>query len=348
MAGCWWIRPCDAEAEGAIQLYNSDGSIAEMSGNGTRCAAAFLIRHGLAAGVVRVRTGAGIKTLRLLKRGGLAFEFEMNMGRPEITAEHFQLALCRRGRAMSPCSGSAIRNAPSRWSISISTGAPWARRSNAIRTFPNRTNVSFVKPVDEHTIDVRFWERGAGETMSSGTGSTGAAAMAVARGMVQSPVRVLTPAGPHRPALRRRHLPDRSGRNRRRRRVLLGVAGGSVLGSLCAAASKRLGGFASRITTGTHWKARATVFVLVFSLFRAFPNYNFLRAPGVADTWEHAAVKAANPAADMARLFPDTVARSEAHLPAHGSADRPRFPPRYGRATGASLLSAECCCFSAC
>ena len=61
MAGCWSIPPCDADAEGTIQLYNSDGSIAEMSGNGTRCAAAFLIRHGHAAGVVRVRTGAGIK-----------------------------------------------------------------------------------------------------------------------------------------------------------------------------------------------------------------------------------------------------------------------------------------------
>jgi diaminopimelate epimerase len=62
--------------------------------------------------------------------------------------------------------------------------------------FPNRTNVSFLKSVDAHTIDVRFYERGAGETMSSGTGSTGAAAAAVARGMAQSPVQVLTPAGP--------------------------------------------------------------------------------------------------------------------------------------------------------
>jgi diaminopimelate epimerase len=62
--------------------------------------------------------------------------------------------------------------------------------------FPNRTNVSFVRPVDAHTIDVRFYERGAGETMSSGTGSTGAAVAAAARGVVQSPVRVLTPAGP--------------------------------------------------------------------------------------------------------------------------------------------------------
>ncbi len=50
--------------------------------------------------------------------------------------------------------------------------------------------------LDRHTLDVRFFERGAGETMSSGTGSTGAAAAALARGWVDSPVCVLTPAGP--------------------------------------------------------------------------------------------------------------------------------------------------------
>jgi diaminopimelate epimerase len=61
--------------------------------------------------------------------------------------------------------------------------------------FPNRTNVSFFRRVDEHTIEVRFWERGAGETNSSGTGSTGAAAAAVARGMVTWPVTVMTLAG---------------------------------------------------------------------------------------------------------------------------------------------------------
>ena len=62
--------------------------------------------------------------------------------------------------------------------------------------FPNRTNVSFVRVVNEHTLDVRFFERGAGETMSSGTGSTGAAAAAVARGVAAYPITVLTPAGP--------------------------------------------------------------------------------------------------------------------------------------------------------
>ena len=187
--------PCDADAEGTIQLYNSDGSSAEMSGNGTRCAAAFLIRHGHAAGVVRVRTGAGVKTLRLLKRRALEFEFEMNMGRPELTAASFPLELPWGPRDVTllwvgnPQCAVPVEHFDFDWRA---LGAEIERHPH----FPNRTNVSFVKVVDEHTIDVRFWERGAGETMSSGTGSTGAAAMAVARGWVESPVAVLTPAGP--------------------------------------------------------------------------------------------------------------------------------------------------------
>lgn len=61
--------------------------------------------------------------------------------------------------------------------------------------FPNRTNVSFIQVLDQHTIDVRFFERGAGETMSSGTGSTGAAVTAIELGLALSPVTVMTPAG---------------------------------------------------------------------------------------------------------------------------------------------------------
>jgi diaminopimelate epimerase len=62
--------------------------------------------------------------------------------------------------------------------------------------FPNRTNVSFVKVLDRHTIDVRFFERGAGFTMSSGTGSTGAFFASVARGLIDGPATVQTLAGP--------------------------------------------------------------------------------------------------------------------------------------------------------
>jgi diaminopimelate epimerase len=187
--------PTDADAEGTIELFNSDGSTAEISGNGTRCAAAFLIRHGHGAGVVRVRTGAGIKTLRLLRRRELVFEFEMNMGRPEITAERFPLELSYGPRDVTllwvgnPQCAMPVEHLDFDWRA---LGAEIEKHPH----FPRRTNVSFVKRIDEHTIDVRFWERGAGETMSSGTGSTGAAAMAMARGLVESPVRVLTAAGP--------------------------------------------------------------------------------------------------------------------------------------------------------
>ena len=185
------------EADAAITLYNSDGSIPELSGNGTRCAAAFLIEHGHAGETIRIRTGAGVKTLRLLKREGLEFEFEMDMGRPEIVAGRFSLPLSTGARDVTL----------------LSTGNPqcavpvadfdldWRAMGAEIERhpyFPNRTNVSFVKPVDEHAIEVRIWERGAGETMSSGTGSTGAAAMAVERGIAKSPVEVRTPAGPIR------------------------------------------------------------------------------------------------------------------------------------------------------
>jgi diaminopimelate epimerase len=193
-----WILvtpPVDDAADGSIELYNSDGSTAEISGNGTRCAAAVLIHHGFAVNVVRVATGAGVKTLRLLRHSGLVYEFEMNMGRPEITAERFDLPLA-----------DGVRDVTLLWVGNPQCAVPvtdfdfdWRRMGAEIERhphFPNRTNVSFVKAVDEHTIDVRFYERGAGETMSSGTGSTGAAVAAVLRGMAKSPVRVLTPAGP--------------------------------------------------------------------------------------------------------------------------------------------------------
>jgi diaminopimelate epimerase len=185
----------DAEAEGSIELYNSDGSAPELSGNGTRCAAAFLIEKGQAPGRVRIRTGAGIKTLRLLHRSGLAFEFEMNMGTPRIVAGRFALPLSTGARDVT-----LIDVGNPQCAVPVdSFDFDWRSMGAEIEShphFPNRTNVSFIRHVDAHTIDVRFYERGAGETNSSGTGSTGAAAAAVIRGMAQSPVRVLTPAGP--------------------------------------------------------------------------------------------------------------------------------------------------------
>ncbi len=180
------ISPAD-DADAAIELWNSDGSTSAISGNGTRCAAA-LIMHG---SDVRIRTGAGVKRLRLLNRTGPVHSIEMNMGRPIIETLHARVegldaTILDVG---NPQCVIFVDDFPAGWHA---IGASIERDPR----FPNRTNVSFVRVLDRHTIDVRFFERGAGETMSSGTGSTGAAAAAMARGLVENPVEVRTPAGP--------------------------------------------------------------------------------------------------------------------------------------------------------
>ncbi|MDQ6698966.1 MAG: diaminopimelate epimerase [Acidobacteriota bacterium] len=179
----------------SIRIFNSDGSEPEISGNGTRCAAAFLIQHGAATGDMIIRTGAGEKHLRLLDRKGMLFSFEMNMGIPHIQAETFLLRLSTGVLDVTlvdvgnPQCAVPVNDFEFDWR---SAGAEIEGHGH----FPKRTNVSFFRIVDDHTMEVRFFERGAGETMSSGTGSTGAAAAAICRSLVKSPVRVLTPAGP--------------------------------------------------------------------------------------------------------------------------------------------------------
>jgi len=189
-----WIL-IDSGTEGAhaaIELWNSDGSRSEISGNGTRCAAALVVETGKANSEIRIATGAGIKTLRLLDRQGHLYSFEMNMGRAAI--EELQANLvpdheCVILNVGNPQCAVFVDNFDFDWRT---LGAELERHPR----FPNRTNASFIRVVDEHTLDVRFFERGAGETMSSGTGSTGAVAAALARGLVRTPVTVLTPAGP--------------------------------------------------------------------------------------------------------------------------------------------------------
>jgi len=180
------------DAHVSMELWNSDGSRSEISGNGTRCAAAVLVDAGHASGEVRIATGAGVKSLRLLERHGREFAFEMNMGPAIIEDLHANLAPGRE------CVVLNVGN-PQCAVFSADFDFDWRTLGSALERhprFPDRTNVSFVRVVDQHTLDVRFFERGAGETMSSGTGSTGAAAAAIARGFVTSPVQVLTPAGP--------------------------------------------------------------------------------------------------------------------------------------------------------
>jgi diaminopimelate epimerase len=181
----------------SIRLFNSDGSEPEISGNGTRCAAAVLIHSGrITTDDLVISTGAGPKHLRLLERHGRRFLFEMDMGLPKFDPVEIRYSLpLKRGaqevtvlNVGNPQCVVFVDAFPSDWET---LGAEIEGHAH----FPKRTNVSFVRLIDERTIDVRFYERGAGVTLSSGTGSTGAAVAAILRKVAASPVTVRTPAG---------------------------------------------------------------------------------------------------------------------------------------------------------
>ncbi len=178
--------------DSSIRLFNADGSEAEISGNGTRCAAALLIHAGRASDEVTILTGAGPKHLRLLERQDRRFVFEMNMGQPSFGQLRFSLPLRDGPREVTildvgnPQCAVFVDQFPDNWET---LGA----EIEAHPHFPKRTNVSFVRSIDAHTIEARFYERGAGVTLSSGTGSTGAAVAAILRKLALSPVDVQTP-----------------------------------------------------------------------------------------------------------------------------------------------------------
>lgn len=186
----WILLSATADADAAIELFNSDGSASEISGNGTRCAAALLIEEGRAREEVAIATGAGIKRLKLLQREA-NYQLEMNMGQAHIDELHSPLVPGRETVILNvgnPQCAVFVADFDFDWRT-LGADLEWNPR------FPHRTNVSFVRVVDRHTLEVCFFERGAGETMSSGTGATGAGAAAVALELVESPVFVLTPAG---------------------------------------------------------------------------------------------------------------------------------------------------------
>lgn len=180
----------------AIRLFNADGSEAEISGNGTRCAAALLVSQGKVGKEFDVTTGAGAKHLHLVSHDGNGFVFEMNMGVPRWREDQvrYLLPLNSGSREVTildvgnPQCAVMVDAIPANWR---EAGAEIEGHS----FFPKRTNVSFVRVVDRGSIEARFFERGAGATLSSGTGSTGAAVAAILRQAVSSPVRVITEAG---------------------------------------------------------------------------------------------------------------------------------------------------------
>ena len=184
------------EFDRAVRIFNSDGSEAEISGNGTRCVAATLMAAEESSKFLRISTQAGVKTLRLLQREGCLFQFEMSMGRPRYKKDEINCTIeTTRGEKVvsildvgNPQCVFQVEDFDWDWQV-------LGREIGTHSRFRTGTNVSFVKRIGRHTIEVRFWERGVGETASSGTGSTGAAVGAILSGVCDNPVRVVTTAG---------------------------------------------------------------------------------------------------------------------------------------------------------
>ncbi len=189
--GVEWILP-HFSADVEIRLINADGSAAEISGNGTRCVAAYLCAT---RGKERmsILTGAGTRICTLTGRKDSEYEFEMEMGAAVVEKE---LAL--------QVDGKEVRGIP------VSMGNPhfvvfvpdfavnWQARAAAVQRnpqFPNGVNIELVSPHGRHDVKVVFFERGVGETRSSGTGSCASAAAAMVSGRAESPVRVHAPGG---------------------------------------------------------------------------------------------------------------------------------------------------------
>jgi diaminopimelate epimerase len=186
-----WLFPSQ-DADIRARLFNADGSEAEISGNGTRCVAAYLCSENPRERVT-VRTGAGLKSCVLTEHSENLFEFETAMGEPQV-GDEFSIRV-----AFGEARGVPVSMGNPHFVVFVDDFTPgWQGDAAEIgkhHDFKYGINVEFVKVRDQENLEVRFYERGVGETQSSGTGSCAAAVASIFAKRANSPVRVHAPGG---------------------------------------------------------------------------------------------------------------------------------------------------------
>lgn len=200
----------DRDADASVLIFNADGSRAEMSGNGIRCLAAYLLHSDeVTKDEIRIRTVSGVKSLKLQSRDGIRYFYECSMGAPILEPRHIP---CTLTHLKPPIIDHALVVGSRSVSVTITSmgnphcttfwedveGAPVDSLGPALENhsiFPNRSNVEFAQVLDRRRMRVCFWERGVGRTLSSGTGSSAAAAAAILSRRAESPVTVETTLG---------------------------------------------------------------------------------------------------------------------------------------------------------
>jgi diaminopimelate epimerase len=176
-------------ARATVMIWNPDGSTAEMSGNGTRIAAAWLLRE-TAAERVEITTAGRVVRAEATADGIV----RQTMGDVSV-ADNEELDLAGERLSVVPVDVGNPHAVVLRHDLSRDD---LLRLGPAIEThprFPQRTNVQLARPEPRDVVSALVWERGAGETAASGSSAVAVAAAAVARGWSDSPVRVVMPGG---------------------------------------------------------------------------------------------------------------------------------------------------------
>ena len=198
----FWVQKGDVFD---LRIFNRDGGEAECSGNGLRCAAAYLMESGRwRQSQIQLRTISGTYTLR---RHGAEYEADMGIPalRPEeipfiperpmdkvidypflVDGEEVRISLCATGNPHCSLFVTELDDG------TIQRLGPRLENDPA---FPNRTNVEFIQVLNDKELRVAFWERGVGVSLASGTGSCGATVAAILNGRTGRHVTVHTVAG---------------------------------------------------------------------------------------------------------------------------------------------------------
>jgi diaminopimelate epimerase len=211
------IKPLDSKyADFYCDIVNPDGSLAGFSGNGTRCAAAYLFHKRIwRSETLRLETLSGVKTYRLLDQSENEYWFEAEIGPPKFGSDEIAV--------ITDTPRAAVVNEPIEldgrmYAVSaVNVGNPvacffvddfdpnWQEMGKKFEIhprFPDRANIVFVKLIDRRNIEIRIWERGAGETAASGTCAAGAGVLSAFLLKTDRRVAVHSPGGSTRVAWR--------------------------------------------------------------------------------------------------------------------------------------------------
>lgn len=196
------INPSE-KADFEMEMYNADGSRGEMCGNGIRCVAKYVYDYGLTDKThISVETLGGIKYLDLTVEDGKVVLVRVDMGSPILTPAQIPVIADEAEAVAVPI----LVDETEYQMTCVSMGNPHAvifmddiehleiekigPKFEHHERFPNRVNTEFVKVLDRHTVSMRVWERGSGETLACGTGACAVAVACILGGYTENKVTV--------------------------------------------------------------------------------------------------------------------------------------------------------------